>query len=66
MVGFENLHREETKEWVLIEKKQEGLVEIITQGDFAHCRNAARLYSGDYTISLIPADEFAKRAKLLH
>ncbi len=67
MVGFEDFrNREEIKEWVLIEKKEKGLVEIITQGDFVHCRNAARLYDGDYDISLVPYDEFAKNAKPLH
>ena len=67
MVGFENFKdRKEIKEWILIEKKEDGLVEIITQGDFAHCRNAARLYNGDYDISLVPHEEFIRNAKPLH
>lgn len=66
MVGFEKFNKNEIKKWVLIEKREEGLAEIITEGDFSHCRNAARLYVGDYPISLIPYDEFAEKAKPLH
>ncbi len=67
MVGFEDFHnRKEIKEWVLIEKQEEGLVEVIAQGDFEFCRNSARLYDGEYDISLVPYEEFAKKARPLH
>ena len=67
MVGFEDFeNRKEIKEWVLIEKKEEGLVEIIAQGDFELCRDAARRYDGDYDISLVPHEEFTEKARPLH
>ena len=67
MVGFEDFqNREEIEEWVLIEKKEEGLCDVIAQGSFELCRNAARLYDGEYDISLVPYEEFAKKARPLH
>ncbi len=65
MVDLEDLR--EIKEWVLIERKNdEGVVEILARGDFDECRDAARQYEGDNEISLVPYDEFSRKARLLH
>ena len=65
MVELDDL--KEIKEWVLIERiNDEGVVEILERGDFDKCRDAARQYEGDNEISLVPYDDFSRKARLLH
>ena len=65
MVDIEDLR--DIEEWVLIERtNEEGVVTVLARGDFDECREAARQYEGDNEISLVPHDEFSRKAKRLH
>ena len=58
---------QEIEEWVLIERlNDEGVVEILERGSFDDCRDAARLYTGNNEISIVPFDEFASKARRIH